>query len=211
MATVVNPITGVEYDEVTGNSIKLYVPVSNGQVLNPNGVRWPYNEGGVHKEPADYYERVPHTSTPFDPELFVVDSLESGWELKPATGNVPDGHPKGTYEYKETIKRRSIAELKVLAKGYADRHNSQLWPQENGYAEKLAYAKEQIAKNNREEQYLNLVERHEKLIAASFHNDARLAQLYAEIEAAGENGPIDFVVNQMATQESKEGWVNGIE
>ncbi len=211
MATATNLLTGVEYDDVTGRSTKLYVPVKNGQVLNPGGVRWPYNEGGVHNEPVDYYELVPHASSPYDPELFVVDASESGWELKPANSTVPDGHPKGTYEYKETIKRRSVAELRILAKGYADRHNSELWPQENGYSEKLAYAKEQIIKQNREQHFTDLIERHEKLIAASFHNDARLAQLYAEIEAAGETGPIDFVVNQMATAEFPEGWVNGIE
>jgi len=211
MATIANPVTGVEYDEVTGNSVKLYVPVLAGQVLNPSGVRWPYNEGGVHTQPADYYELVPYTSTPFDPELFVVDVEASGWELKPYSPAAPGGHPKGTYKYNETIKRRSSAELKALVRGYANLHNSQLWPQENGYDQKYAYAKEQIDLNNRMPQFLELLARHERLIAASFHNDARLQQLYNEIEAAGETGPIDFVVGQMATEAFPEGWVNGIE
>jgi hypothetical protein len=56
-----------------------------------------------------------------------------------------------------------------------------------------------------------LIARHEALLTASFHNDARLAQLYAEIEAAGETGAVDFVVGQMASAEFPEGWVNGIE
>ena len=217
MATVTNPITGVEYDDITGNSIKKYVAVEPGGIVrNPSGGPWPYNEGGVHTQPYNYFELVPFVSAPYDVELFVVDSENSGWGLHPARNAegefaaVPDGHPKGEYRYTETIKRRSVAELKTLAKGYADRYGAMLWPQENGYTEKLQYAKEQVAGNNRLPQYTKLVERHEALLQASFHNDARLAQLYSEIEAAGETGAIDFVVGQMATAEFPEGWVNGI-
>jgi hypothetical protein len=217
--TTINPITRVEsYTDgpLEGQSVKLFVPVINGQTLNPNGVRWPFLNGGVHDKAEEYYELVPFVSVQFDPELFVIDATMSGWELKPlrnAIGEVidaPNGHPQGTYVYIQNIKRRSVAELKILVKGYADRYNSELWPQENGYTEKLAYAKEQIAANNRLPQFLNIVERHQKLLAASFHNDARLTQLYNEIEESGETGPIDFIVGQMATEQFPEGWVNGI-
>lgn len=217
MAIVTNPITGVEYDDLTGNSIKKYVAVEPGGIVrNPSGGLWPYNEGGVHTQPYNYFELVPFVSAPYDAELFVVDSENSGWGLHPARNaqgefiSVPDGHPKGEYKYTETIKRRSAAELKTLAKGYADRYNAQLWPQENGYTEKLQYAKEQVDANNNLAQFTSLIARHEALLAASFHNDARLAQLYSEIEAAGETGAVDFVVGQMATREFPEGWVNGI-
>jgi hypothetical protein len=212
--TAINQETGVEYyteGVLDGQSVALYVPVMDGMVVNPNGVRWPQINGNPHDKFENYFELIPFTSVPYDAELFVVDSEASGWVLKPSSAAVPDGHPKGTYEYKETIKRRSMAELKALVRGYADKANSQLWPQENGYNEKLAYAEKQIAANNLLPQFLALVERHEKLLSASFHNDARLAQLYREIEAAGETGRIDFVVNQMATEAFPEGWVNGIE
>ena len=220
MTTTTNPTTGVEYfidGPLEGQSLAFYVPVTNSQVRNPNGVRWPVLRGDLHDEAADYYERVPFVSTPYDPELFVIDSEDSGWELHPTRNQlgefvaVPDGHPKGTYRYKETIRRRSVAELKILVKGYADRYNAMLWPQENGYTEKLQYAKEQVAANNRLPQFLELISRHEALLQASFHNDARLTQLYAEIEAAGETGAIDFVIGQMALEQFPEGWVNGIE
>ena len=219
MTTTTNPTTGVEYyieGPQEGQSVALFVPVTNGQVRNPNGVRWPFLFGGEHDEAADYYNLVPFSSVSYDPELFVVDSENSGWGLHPARNAegefvaVPDGHPKGDYKYTETIKRRSVAELKTLAKGYADRNNAQLWPQENGYTEKLAYAKEQVAANNRLPQFLSLISRHEALLQASFHNDARLAQLYSEIAAAGETGAVDFVLGQMATAAFPEGWVNGI-
>jgi hypothetical protein len=218
MAIATNPTTGVEYDDITGNSIKKYVAVEpGGTVRNPSGGPWPYNEGGVHTQPYNYFELVPFVSAPYDPELFVVDNINSGWGLHPARNDqgefvaVPDGHPQGTYKYTETIKRRSVAELKTLAKGYADRHNATLWPQENGYTEKLAYAEKQVAANNRLQQFLSLISRHEALLQASFHNDARLAQLYSEIEAAGETGAVDFVIAQMASTQFPEGWVNGIE
>jgi hypothetical protein len=217
MAIVINPITGVEYNDLTGDSIKKYVAVEPGGIVrNPSGGLWPYGEGLPHTQPYDYFELVPFVSAPYDPELFVVDSENSGWGLHPrrnAQGEfiaVPDGHPKGEYKYTETIKRRSVAELKALAKGYADRHNAQLWPQENGYSEKLQHAKEQVAANNNLPQFTSLIARHEALLAASFHNDARLAQLYSEIEAAGETGAVDFVIGQMATEQFPEGWVNGI-
>jgi hypothetical protein len=219
MSTTINQTTGVEYytdGPLEGQSVKLFVPVSNGQVLNPNGVRWPFLNGDVHDKEEEYYEMVPFVSVKFDPELFFIDDTTSGWELRPSRNsngqiiNVPIGHPKGTYIYIQNIKRRSVAELKILVKGYADRHNSQLWPQENGYTEKLQYAKEQIAANNRLPQFLAIVERHNKLLAASFHNDARLSQLYNEIEKSGETGPIDFVVAQMATDDFPNGWVNGV-
>jgi hypothetical protein len=217
MAIVTNPITGVEYDDITGNSVKRFVAVEPGGIVrNPSGGMWPYNEGGVHTQSYDYYELVPFEAAPYDPELFVVDSENSGWKLHPTRDQlgefvaVPDGHPKGTYRYKETIKRRSVAELKALAKGYADRNNAMLWPQENGYTEKLAAAEKQVAANNRLPQFLRLIARHEALLSASWHNQARLDQLYAEIEAAGETGAVDFVVGQMASEQSPEGWVNGI-
>jgi hypothetical protein len=203
-ATTTNPATGVEYfteGPQEGQSVALYVAVTNGQVRNPNGVRWPFLFGGEHDQAADYYELVPFVSVPYDPELFVVDSENSGWGLHPARNAegefiaVPDGHPKGEYKYTETIKRRSAAELKTLAKGYADRYNAQLWPQENGYTEKLQYAKEQVAANNNLAQFTSLIARHEALLQASFHNDARLAQLYAEIEASGDK----VITNAAAT------------
>ena len=218
MATVAHLVTGVEYDDITGNSIKKYVAVEPGGIVrNPSGGPWPYNEGGVHTQPYDYFELVPFASAPYDPELFAVDSENSGWGLHPARNAqgefmaVPDGHPKGEYKYTETIKRRSVAELKALAKGYSDRYSAQLWPQENGYTEKLQYAEKQIAANNLLPQFTALIARHEALLQASFHNDARLAQLYSEIEAAGETGAVDFVVGQMATAVFPQGWVNGIE
>lgn len=205
MAIITNPTTGVKYygdGPLDGQSVALYVAVTDGQVRNPNGVRWPFVNGAVHDQAADFYEIIPFAPVPFDPELFRVNDDVSGWNLKAKPGALP-GHPKGTYERAEVIVRRSKAELRQLVKGYADRANGELWPQEQGYAEKLAYAKEQIKAGNNLQQFRDLVARHEQLIAASFANDARLAQLYAEIEAAGETGPVDFVV--------AEGWVNGIE
>ena len=158
---------------------------------------------------------MPFEAAPFDPELFTVDNENSGWSVKPARNQagefvaVPDVHPHGTYEYSQAIKRRSMAELKILAKGYADRYNAMLWPQENGYTEKREFAEKQVAANNRLPEFIALTERHNALLAASFHNDARLKQLYAEIDAAGEDGAVDFVVGQMATEAFPEGWVNG--
>lgn len=200
-----NPTTGVRYyadGPQEGQSVALYVGVTDGQVRNPSGIRWPFLFGEVHDHAAEYYELVPFNHVPFDSELFRVDDANSGWSLKQKAGALV-GHPQGTYERTEVIVRRSKAELRQLVKGYADRANGELWPQEQGYPEKVAYAKDQVAAGNNLQHFRDLLARHDSLIAASFANDARLAQLYAEIEAAGETGAVDFVVS--------EGWVNGIQ
>ena len=229
--TATNPLTGVEYyldGPLERQSVKLYVPVVNGQVLNPSGVRWPVGGGGVHDEPADYYERVELIPVPFDPKLFKIDPSTSGWGLHPkrnAQGEfvaVPNGHPKGTYMEVQNVVRKSMDELKALVKGYCDVFNQQIWqrlPQDIWSVERLAWAKEQIAKGNGLVEFVGVVEDDAHLrgmlVAASRHNDARLGQLYAEIEAAGETGPIDFIADQMVTVDINgqqlAGWVNGIE
>ena len=220
MATTVHPATGVEYytdGPLQGRSVALFVNVSNDNVNNPSGNYWPRNNGEPHDFNEEFYERVPFFAAPFDSELWFVDSENSGRALKPVTPKPQVGHPQGTYEETRTLKRRSKAELKALAKGYADSNNNMLWPQENGYNEKLTYAKEQMAANNNLPQYLTLVERHEKLLAASFHNDARLARIYAAIDEAGESGNIDdWPFSKMqgvdpGSGEEISGWVNGIE
>jgi hypothetical protein len=220
MNTTINPTTGVEYfsdgpDE--GQSVALFVNVSNGQINNPSGNRWPTLRGEVHDFNEEFFRVVPFFAAPFDTELRFVDSENSGRALNPISPKPPVGHPQGTYEETRTLKRRSKAELRALAKGYADQNNAQLWPQENGYTEKLNYAKEQVAANNLLDHYVSLIERHERLLQASFHNDARLAQLYATIEEAGESGNIDdWPFSKMAgvnpeAGETISGWVNAIE
>jgi len=203
--TAINPATGVEYysdGPFEGNSVKRYVAVTDSQVRNPNGGQWPFNQGAVHDEPVDYFELVPFQEVPFDERIFRVDDTKSGWNLIPFTPKPLAGRPQGKYVRTEVIKRRSMDELRTLVYGYYQNANNSLWPQESGYDQKLAYAREQVEKGNRLAQFNDLIARHSALLAASFENDARLKQLNAEITAAGESGPIDF--------NPEEGWVTGI-
>lgn len=225
MATTVHPATGVEYytdGPLEGQSVALFVNVnaSNGQINNPAGNRWPRPNGEPHDFNEEFYEIVPFQAAPFDPELRVIDETASGRALKPATPKPPAGHPQGTYEETQVTKRRSMANLKGLATGYCERFNHAIWqrlPQDVWSIEKLAFAKAEIAKGNNLDQYVEAVEKDEslrtKLRAASFHNDARLAQLYAKIEEAGEDGNIDeWPFSKMqGAGEQISGWVNGIE
>ena len=215
MATTTHPTTGIEYHTdgpLDGQSVALFVNVSNGNVNNPSGAHWPRPNGEPHDYFEEFYERVPFTAAPFDTELWFVDNENSGRSLKPALPKPPVGHPQGTYEETRTLKRRSKANLKTLARGYWDSMNRALWPQELGYNEKLAYAEKQIAAQNSLPEFLILVERHEKLLAASFHNDKRLAVIFAAIEEAGETGNIDdWPFSKMQDDsESYTGWVNAI-
>jgi hypothetical protein len=225
MATTFHPTTGVEYyidGPLEGQSVALFVNVnaSNGQINNPAGNWWPRPNGEPHDFNEEFYEIVPFQAAPFDPELRVIDETASGRALKPATPKPPAGHPQGTYEETQVTKRRSMASLRGLAKGYCEGFNMKIWqrlPQDVWSIEKLAFAKAEIAKGNNLDQYVEAVEKDEslrmKLRAASFHNDARLAQLYAKIEEAGEDGNIDewpFSKMQGAGEEIS-GWVNGID
>jgi hypothetical protein len=225
MATTIHPATGVEYYTdglLEGQSVARFVNVntSNGQLNNPTGDLWPKPNGEPHDFNEEFYEIVPFQAAPFDPELRVIDETASGRALKPAAPKPPAGHPQGTYEETQVTKRRSMASLKALARGYCERFNLKIWqrlPQDVWSIEKLAFAKAEIAKGNSLDQYVEAVEEDEslrtKLRAASFHNDARLAQLYAKIEEAGEDGNIDdWPFSKMQdNSESYTGWVDGIE
>lgn len=203
--TAINPDTGVEYYATgpnEGHSVKRYVAVTDGQVRDPNGGLWPFNAGAVHDQPADYFEYVPFQPVPFDERIFVVDNEKSGWNTIPFNPKPPAGHPQGRYERTEVIKRRSVDELKVLVDGYYQTANNKIWPQETGYEKKIAFAQQQIASGNRLQTFVDLVERDQLIIEALLENDARKAQLYAEIDTAGENGTIDF--------NPEEGWITGI-
>ena len=194
-ATTTSPATGVEYyteGPQEGQSVALYVAVTNGQVRNPNGVRWPFLFGAEHDQPADYYERIDFTSVPYDTELFFVDNESSGWGVHPKRNTegefvaVPDGHPKGEYRYTEAIKRRSVAELKLIASRYYESNMSQLWPQGPGYTEWREFAQKEYDSGNRSAEVVDAIDRHNQLLSATRHNRARLRQLNAEIEAAGD-------------------------
>lgn len=200
---VVNQETGVRYysgGSQDGQSVDRFVAVTDGQVRNPNGSGWPVLYGNKHDERADYYEVVPYVPIPFDAEIYRVADEQSGWSLT----QVPSapGCPQGTYERTEAIVRRSQPELRALVTSYANSANGALWPQGPGYDEILSYAKEQIQAGNNLQTYRDVVNRHEQLIAATLSNNARLEQLLAEIEQAGESGPIDFIAS--------EGWVNAV-
>ncbi len=225
MATTVHPATGVEYytdGPLEGQSVALFVNVdaSNGQINNPAGDWWPRLNGEPHDFNEEFYRIVPLQAAPFDSELRVIDEVASGRALKPTTPKPPAGHPQGTYEETQVTKRRSIAELKSLAKGYCEGFNTGIWqrlPQDTWSVEKLAFAKDEIAKGNRLDHFVEAVEEdaslRAKLRAASFHNDARLAQLYAKIEEAEETGNIDdWPFSKMQGAGGNiSGWVNGIE
>jgi hypothetical protein len=216
MATSINETTGIEYysdGPLEGQSVALYVNVSNGNVNNPSGNHWPKTRGDVHDFSEELYERVPFQAAPFDAELYFVDNENSGRVLSPKTPKPPVGHPQGTYEETRTLKRRSKTELKTLARGYWESNNRALWPQELGYNEKLTYAEKQIEAKNNLPEFVALVERHEKLLAASFHNDKRLAVIFAAIEESGESGNIDdWPFSKMQdNSQNYTGWVNGIE
>ena len=228
MAIVTHPTTGVEYNDLTGDSTKKYVAVEPGGIVrNSSGGLWPYGDGLPHTQPFDYYEREEFVPTPYDVERLKVDSENTGWGLHPARNaqgefiSVPDGHPKGVYKYTETLIRRTKQELKDTVERYCRDFNETIMrnrPQDAWYAERLKMANEEIAKGNDQTYFVAAVEEDNALVAklraACKHNDDRMAFLFEEIDKAGETGSIDFIPGQMATAgadgQQLSGWVNAI-
>lgn len=229
MAITTNPITGVEYDEVTGDSTRLYVAVeSNGVARNSSGGKWPAGDGLPHKEPFDYYEVVPFTGAEYDAQKFYVNSQQV---LEQYTPRPPAGHPQGTYRTVQTLHLLPKADLKSNALEHFGQVQSRLWPQDPSYDKVLTIAQKALdspGSSNPEigtvELYEEIVEKDQRIEAALINNRVRLAELNQEIDAlqVDENGDLKLNANgQVITSPNsiefdrmrtadKSGWVDGI-
>jgi len=230
MAIITNPETGVEYDDLTGDSTKRFVAVdSAGVVLDTRGEKWPYQYGGLHKNPYEYFLIEPFEGAGYDSEKLYIKSAQILERYKPQP---PIGHPQGIYKTiqslhilpKETLKSNALERFRQM--------QSMVWPQnDSSYEKVLNAAIEALASSgsgNPEigsvEFFNKVVERDERIKAALINNRIRLEELTKQIDALeidengdlklDENGqaitpPNSIKFDRMLTLENS-GWVNGV-
>jgi hypothetical protein len=230
MAIVTNEVTGVEYDSNTGDSTKRYVAVEdNGVIRNSGGEKWPYQEGGVHKQPYNYYELVPFAGAEYDNEKFYIENQQV---LESYVPKPPAGHPQGTYKTVQALHLLPKADLRDNALRRYQQAQSRVWPQDSSYDKLLSTAQKALnspGSSNPEigtvELFEEIVEKDAKIEAALINNRRRLEDLNKEIDAlqVDENGDLKLDANgQVITSPNaiefdrmwspdKSGWVNGVE
>jgi hypothetical protein len=230
MAILTNPETGVEYDDITGDSTKRFVAVdSAGVVLDTRGEKWPYGDGAPHKKSYEFFLVEPFEGAGYDSEKLYVKSAQVLERYEPQP---PIGHPQGIYKTvqslhllpRETLKSNAFEKFKQMQRT--------VWPQDDpSYDKVLSIATKALASSgsgNPEigsvEFFREVVETDERVEEALVNNRIRLAELNQEIDALeiDENGdleldehgqaktpPNSIEFDRMLTLESS-GWVNGV-
>lgn len=231
MAIVTNPETGIEYDEVTGDSIKRFVAAnSSGVVLDTSGEKWPAGDGTPHRPVLyEFFEIVPFEGIGYDSEKFYVRSEQvlERYNPRPLVG-----HPQGIYKTVQSLHLLPKESLKSNALEKFRQMQRRVWPQDDpSYDKVLSTAVKALASSgsgNPEigsmEFFEEVVKTDEKVEAALVNNRMRLKELNQEIDALkiDENGDLELDENgqvktspnsiefdRMLTVENS-GWVNGV-
>jgi hypothetical protein len=229
MAITTNLVTGVEYNINTGDSTKRYVAVEdNGVIRDSSGGKWPYQDGGVHKEPYDYYEVVPFAGAGYDSDKFYIENRQV---LESYIPKPPAGYPQGTYKTIQTLHLLPKADLKDNALRRFQQAQSRVWPQDASYDKVLTIAQKALNSPGSSdpeigspELFVEIVERDARIEAALINNTVRLAELNKEIDKlqVDENGDLKLDANgQVITPPNSiefdrmwtadnSGWVNGV-
>ena len=229
MATSVNPQTGVEFDDSTGDSTKKFVAVEpNGVVRDTNGEKWPAGDGFVHKQPYEYFEIVPFIGAEYDSEKFYVKSQRV---MERYTPKPPTGHPQGTYEMVQTLHLLPKSQLKSNALERFNQAQSRVWPQDPSYDKVLSIAQKALNSSGTSDPEIGtvdffemVIEKDKRVEAALVQNRLRLEELNEQIDSlqVDESGnlklngngqvitsPDMISFNRMLTT-TESGWVNGI-
>ena len=230
MEILTNPTTGVEFDNLTGDSIKRFVAAElSGVVRNTSGVKWPAGDGFVHKQPYEYFEVVPFTGVEYDAQKFYVRTEQV---LERFVPNPPTGHPQGIFKTVQTLHLLPKADLKANAFQYFNQAQAKVYPQDPTYEKMLAHAERMLASPGAGdpaigsvELFVAIVEKEGRIQAALWHNRERLEELNQEINELriDENGDLELDANgQVITSPNHidfarmwatdaSGWVDGVE
>jgi hypothetical protein len=229
MEILTNPTTGVEFDNLTGDSIKRFVAAeSNGVVRDTRGEKWPAGDGFVHKQPYEYFEIVPFAGVEYDAQKFYV---KTGQILERFVPSPPTGHPQGIFKTVQTLHLLPKADLKNNALEHFNQAQTRVWPQDPSYDKVLSIAQKALnssGSSNPEigtpEFYAEIVEKDQRIEAALISNRLRLEELNREIDAlqVDENGDLELNASgQVITSPNsidfarmltadESGWVDGV-
>jgi hypothetical protein len=193
-----NPDTGVRYyDEPgarEGQSVDLFVPVRGEEATNPGGARWP-NLFGLPYDGTQirFYLKGQPQVREYDPAIFFE---EANWGPVDYS-NPKAGGPVGTWEETLEVKRRPVEELLNQVEAARLQANARLYPSNEDpmLAVLLAEAIRRDQEGTATATMVDLLQRHQSLVAAGYANIERAAELKAQIEAGQ---PFDL----------SAGWVN---
>jgi hypothetical protein len=195
-----NSETGVRYysdpGPQEGQSVDLFVPLRGDTATNPGGTRWP-NLFGLPYDGTDlrFYLKGEPKVREYDPLIF---SEEARWGAVDYA-NPKAGGPAGAWEESLQVRRRPVEELLNQVEAALLQANSLLYPANVDPMQSVLYdeAIRRRADGTATQPMLNLLARHDALVAAGFSNMDRAAELRAQIQAGQ---PFDL----------SAGWVNEI-
>jgi hypothetical protein len=181
-----NPDTGVRYyDELgvrEGQSVDLFVPVRGDVPTNPGGARWP-NLFGLPYDGAEikFYLKGEPKVREYDPAMFYEVATWGPVEYAAPK----EGGPAGTWEETLEVKRRPVEELLNQVEAARLQANARLYPSNEDpmLGVLLAEAIRRDAEGTATPFMVQLLERHQALVAAGFANMERAAELKAQVEA----------------------------
>jgi hypothetical protein len=179
-----------------GQSVDLFVPVRGDVPTNPGGSRWP-NLFGLPYDGAEitFYLKSEPQVREYDPAIF----YEVATWGPVAYANPKPGGPAGTWEETLELKHRPVEELLNQVESARLQANARLYPSNEDpmLGVLLAEAIRRDQEGTATPFMVDLLSRHQALVAAGFANMERAAELRRQIEA-GESFDLSA------------GWINGI-
>jgi hypothetical protein len=182
----INPDTGVRFyadpGPLEGRSVDLFVPMRGETVTNPSGKFWPNLFGNSYEEPGlRFYLKGEPRIREYDPAIFYeVASWGPVDYPNPKTGG-----PAGTWEETLEVKRRPEEELLNQVEAARLQANARLYPSNEDpmLAVLLAEAIRRDQEGTATATMIDLLQRHQALVAAGYSNIERAAELRQQIQA----------------------------
>jgi hypothetical protein len=179
-----------------GQSVDLFVPVRGDVPTNPGGARWP-NLFGLPYDGTEikFYLKGEPQVREYDPQIF----YEVATWGPVAYANPKLGGPAGTWEETLEVQRRPVEELVNQVEAARLQANARLYPSNEDpmLGVLLAEAIRRDQEGTATPFMVELLTRHQALVAAGFSNMERAAELRAQIEAG-------------QTFDLSAGWVNAL-
>jgi hypothetical protein len=193
-----NADTGVRYyadpGPLEGQSVDLFVPLRGETVTNPGGTRWP-NLFGLPYDGTDlrFYLKGEPKVREYDPAIFFERATWGAVDY----ADPKVGGPAGTWEETLEVLRRPVEELLNQVEAARLQANARLYPSNEDPMRNvlLMEAIRRDAEGTATPVMVQMLARHQALVAAGLANEGRAAELRQQIEAGQ---PFDL----------SAGWVN---
>jgi hypothetical protein len=181
-----NAETGVRFyadpGPLEGQSVDLFVPLRGEVATNPGGTRWP-NLFGLPYDGQDlkFYLKGEPKVREYDPVIFFEVASWGPVEY----ANPKAGGPAGTWEETLEVQRRPVEELLNQVDAALLQANSKLYPANVDPMQGVLYAEaiRRSAEGTATQPMLDLLSKHDALVAAGFANMERAAELRQQIQA----------------------------